>query len=61
MAALAVAIDPTISPLEVVTRHFPESAAFVVLVAVGVLASFVVLTVLPRTLAPAPEPEAGRR
>lgn len=51
VAALVVAIDPTISPLEVVTRHFPESTAFVVLVAVGVLATFVILTLLPRTLA----------
>lgn len=51
MAALAVAIDPTISPLEVVTRHFPESSAFVALVVVGVLASFAILTLLPRMLA----------
>lgn len=53
VAAVAMAIDRGISPIEVVAEQLPESLVFVVLVAVGVLASFVALTVLPRVLASA--------
>ena len=50
IAAIGMMIDPVISPLDVVADHFPESAVYVVLVATGVLAAYVTLTLLPRML-----------
>lgn len=51
IAAVGMVVDPMISPLDVVTEHGLESAVFAVLVAVGVLAAFAVLTLVPRRLA----------
>ena len=51
LAAVGMALDPAISPLEVVTGHFPASVAYVVLVAIGVVTSFELLTLLPRARA----------
>ena len=51
VCALAMALDPSTSPLDALTDGLPGSAAFGLLVAVGVLAAFLTLTLLPRTLA----------
>ena len=50
-AALGLVVDPSRSPLDALDWPFLESAAFVLLVAGGVFASFLLLTLLPRALA----------
>ena len=50
-AAIGMALDAAVSPLEVVTQHFPVSAAYVLLVVVGVFTSFALLAALPRSRA----------
>lgn len=53
IAAIGMAFDAAVSPLDVTAEPFPDGAAYVVLVAVGVLLAFAVLTVVPRAIATA--------
>ena len=48
VAAVGMAIDTAISPLDVVTGDALESAAYVALVAIGALTAYALLAVLPR-------------
>jgi uncharacterized membrane protein len=56
IAALGMVFDASDAPLDVVSEQGLDGAVFAVLVAIGVLAGFAVLTLLPRTLSP---PSAG--
>jgi Methylamine utilisation protein MauE len=57
VAAVGMAIDPSITPLDVVSdQRLAPSMAYVVLVAVGVVVSLAVLTRVPRVAAARPRP-----
>ena len=53
VAAIGMAVDPAISPLDVVTDHLAGGIAYAALVVVGVLTAFGLLTLLPRARAAA--------
>jgi hypothetical protein len=54
VAAIGMTLDATDSPIDLATGHGASSAAYVVLVVAGVLTSFALLTVIPRSRSSSP-------
>jgi hypothetical protein len=55
VAAIGMAADTTLSPVDLLSEAFTEAAAYVLLVLVGAVAAFVAMTWLPRALAESPQ------
>jgi hypothetical protein len=59
VGAIAMAVDPSVAPIDVLDEPFAEAAAYVLLVLAGTTAAFIAMTWLPRAFAAARSPALG--